>query len=101
MKSVVSPPKAVEMTWKSRASLEVIVVYGDAATAFGAQNRQISHFYIQEVFGHRPPRNTSPSTNRRTEEAVGGIKSLEGSPGLLRSRLTPSMPQNIVARIKR
>ncbi len=42
------------------------------------------------MFGHRPPRSTSPPPIRRAEEAADGITPPEGSPGLLRSQLTPS-----------
>ena len=44
-------------------------------------------FYIQ-VFGHRPPRKAPH--RQRAEEAADGIRPPAGSPGLLRSRLTPS-----------
>ncbi len=36
----------------------------------------------------------------RAEEAAGGAKPPAGSPGLLRSRLTPSKPQDNVARAR-
>jgi hypothetical protein len=53
--------------------------------------------YIHEVFGHRPPRQAPHRRLMRAEEATGGKRPPEGSPGLLRSRLTPSKPQDNVA----
>ena len=57
-----------------------------------------THIYIQEMFGHRPPRSTSAAADRLLAEAAGGIRPPKGSPGLLRSRRTPSMTQDTVAR---
>ncbi len=85
---------AISLSFKKSLSVQT-GSKGCSATAFGTQTGENKPFSIYTrgawATGHLvAPRSTSPPPIRRAEEAAGGIKPPEGSPGLLRSRLTPS-----------